>query len=83
LSERERGYVSLYLILNYNQISFFFFCQSGIFSRGIYTAGKELVDEALESIRKMAEACDSLDGVMLYKATGSGTGLVMLKIEWQ
>lgn len=47
---------------------------SNLFARGYYTIGKEYVDNCLNSIRKLVESCDSLEGIMMYHSVGGGTG---------
>jgi tubulin alpha len=44
------------------------------FARGHYTVGKEIVDLALDRIRKLADQCTGLQGFMVYQAVGGGTG---------
>jgi tubulin alpha len=44
------------------------------FARGYYTIGKEIIDLALEKIRKEAELCSSLQGFLIYHSIGGGTG---------
>jgi tubulin alpha len=44
------------------------------YARGHYTVGKELVDEVVERISKMAEQCNGLQGFMLFHSFGGGTG---------
>lgn len=44
------------------------------FARGMYTAGKEFVDLALERIRKIAETCTGLQGFLVFNSVGGGTG---------
>jgi tubulin alpha len=44
------------------------------FARGHYTIGKEIVDLALDRIRKLADMCTGLQGFMVYHAVGGGTG---------
>eukprot|EP00918_Siedleckia_nematoides_P091831 GHVU01201615.1.p1 GENE.GHVU01201615.1~~GHVU01201615.1.p1 ORF type:complete len:516 (-),score=81.65 GHVU01201615.1:964-2511(-) len=44
------------------------------FARGIYTAGKEIVDEVLDRVRGVVNQCDSLQGFMIFHAAGGGTG---------
>jgi len=44
------------------------------YARGHYTIGKELVDEALDKIRNVADSSASLQGFLLFHATGGGTG---------
>ncbi|KAG0575980.1 hypothetical protein M758_5G044600 [Ceratodon purpureus] len=44
------------------------------FARGHYTIGKEIVDLALDRVRKLADMCTGLQGFMVYHAVGGGTG---------
>jgi len=44
------------------------------YARGHYTVGKELVDLALERIRKIADACTGLQGFLIFHSVGGGTG---------
>jgi len=44
------------------------------YARGHYTIGKEIVDLALDRIRKLADNCTGLQGFMLFHAIGGGTG---------
>jgi hypothetical protein len=39
-----------------------------------YTIGKEIVDLALDRIRKLADNCTGLQGFMVFHAVGGGTG---------
>ncbi|KAG7176257.1 Tubulin beta-1 chain-like 2 [Homarus americanus] len=55
----------------------FVFGQSGAgnnWAKGHYTEGAELVDSALDSIRKECENCDCLQGFQLAHSLGGGTG---------
>ncbi|KAL3278559.1 hypothetical protein HHI36_016105 [Cryptolaemus montrouzieri] len=44
------------------------------FARGMYSIGPEMIDLAMDRIRKTAEDCCSLQGFLLYRAFGGGTG---------
>ena len=44
------------------------------FARGHYTIGKEIVDLALDRIRKLADQCTGLQGFMVFNSVGGGTG---------
>ena len=44
------------------------------FARGHYTIGKEIIEHALDRIRKMADNCTGLQGFFVYNALGGGTG---------
>ena len=43
-------------------------------STGVYTDGFELAEPALETFRREAEQCDVVKDVILFNATGGGTG---------
>lgn len=44
------------------------------YARGHYTIGKEMLDPVMNRIRKMAEQCDSLQGLLIFHSCGGGTG---------
>ena len=44
------------------------------FARGRYTAGKEILDDCLDRIRKLTDQCSGLQGFMLFHSIGGGTG---------
>lgn len=44
------------------------------FARGRYTIGKEIIDLALDKIRKLADNCTGLQGFMVTQSVGGGTG---------
>ena len=44
------------------------------FARGHYTIGKEVVDVALDRIRKLSDQCSGLQGFVVYHSVGGGTG---------
>ena len=44
------------------------------YARGRYTIGKEIIDTALDRIRKLADDCTGLDGFMIFNSVGGGTG---------
>ena len=52
----------------------FLFLRSCISARGHYTIGKEIVDQVLDRIRKLADSCTGLQGFLVFHATGGGTG---------
>jgi len=55
----------------------FIFGQSGAgnnWAKGHYTEGAELMDNALEKVRKEAEGCDCLQGFQVTHSLGGGTG---------
>mmetsp|Transcript_28675 Transcript_28675/g.69888 ORF Transcript_28675/g.69888 Transcript_28675/m.69888 type:complete len:455 (+) Transcript_28675:130-1494(+) len=44
------------------------------YARGHYTIGKEIVDLALDRIRKLADNCTGLQGFLVFNSVGGGTG---------
>jgi len=44
------------------------------FARGHYTIGKEVVDVAMDRVRRMAEHCSGLQGFAFFFSVGGGTG---------
>ncbi len=44
------------------------------YARGHYTIGKEIIDNTLDRIRKMAEVCTGLQGFLVFHSFGGGTG---------
>lgn len=44
------------------------------FARGYYTVGKEVINQAMDRLNKMAEQCDSLQGFIVQHSVGGGTG---------
>jgi len=44
------------------------------YARGHYTVGKEIVDKALDRIRKLTDQCNSLQGFLIFHSVGGGTG---------
>lgn len=44
------------------------------FARGHYSVGKEILDQSLERVRKLAENCCGLQGFLVFNALGGGTG---------
>jgi len=44
------------------------------YARGHYTIGKEIVDLALDRIRKLSDNCTGLQGFLVFNAVGGGTG---------
>jgi tubulin alpha len=44
------------------------------YARGHTTVGKEIVDLALDRLRKLADQCTGLQGFMVFNAVGGGTG---------
>ncbi|XP_066950899.1 tubulin alpha-3 chain-like [Macrobrachium rosenbergii] len=44
------------------------------YARGHYTIGKEIVDQVLDRIRKLADICSGLQGFLVFHSFGGGTG---------
>eukprot|EP00808_Paulinella_micropora_P029445 g14900.t1 len=44
------------------------------YARGHYTVGKNIVDNALDRIRRLADSCSGLQGFLVFHAVGGGTG---------
>ena len=44
------------------------------YARGHYTIGKEIIENVLENLRRMAENCSGLQGFLLFHSFGGGTG---------
>jgi tubulin alpha len=44
------------------------------YARGQYTIGKDILPHALDSIRKLANSCTSLQGFIIINSIGGGTG---------
>jgi len=44
------------------------------YARGAYTCGKEIIDLCLDRIRKLADMCSGLQGFLLFRSFGGGTG---------
>lgn len=44
------------------------------FARGHYTVGKDIIELALDRIRKIADNCTALQGFFIYNSLGGGTG---------
>jgi len=44
------------------------------YARGHYTIGKEIVDQCLDRIRKLADQCTGLQGFLVFHSFGGGTG---------
>ena len=45
-----------------------------IFARGHYTAGKEIIDQFGDRLRKLVDNCDSVQGFVVNNCVSSGTG---------
>lgn len=44
------------------------------FARGMYSIGREMIELALDRTRKVADDCRSVQGFILFRAFGGGTG---------
>ncbi|XP_002166093.1 tubulin alpha chain isoform X1 [Hydra vulgaris] len=44
------------------------------YARGHYTVGKTYIDQTLDRIRKLSEACTGLQGFLIFHSFGGGTG---------
>jgi len=44
------------------------------YARGHYTVGKELIDNVVDRVRRLADACSGLQGFFLFHSFGGGTG---------
>jgi tubulin alpha len=44
------------------------------YARGYYTSGKDIIDQVLRRVRKMAESCGGLQGFLVFHSFGGGTG---------
>ena len=44
------------------------------YARGHYTVGKEYVDQCVDRIRKLADQCSGLQGFLIFRSFGGGTG---------
>ncbi|KAG1467180.1 hypothetical protein G6F56_004554 [Rhizopus delemar] len=44
------------------------------YARGHYTVGKEMIDNVLDRIRKLADNCSGLQGFLVFHSFGGGTG---------
>merc|ERR1712168_1145757 len=44
------------------------------YARGHYTVGKELIDQVLDRVRKLADQCTGLQGFLIFHSFGGGTG---------
>ena len=44
------------------------------YARGHYTVGKEMIDTVLDKVRKLADQCNNLQGFLLFRSFGGGTG---------
>ncbi|KAA0189987.1 Tubulin alpha chain [Fasciolopsis buskii] len=44
------------------------------YARGHYTVGKDLIDQVVDRVRKLADLCGCLQGFLLFHSFGGGTG---------
>jgi len=44
------------------------------YARGHYTVGRNMIDKALDRIRKVAEQCESVQGFLVFHSVAGGTG---------
>ncbi|KAI7735418.1 hypothetical protein M8C21_033019 [Ambrosia artemisiifolia] len=44
------------------------------FARGHYTVGREIINQCVDRVRKLADNCSNLQGFMVFNAVGGGTG---------
>lgn len=44
------------------------------YARGHYTVGRDLLDDVLDRVRRMADQCDGLQGFLFTHSLGGGTG---------
>ncbi|KAL3249384.1 hypothetical protein MRX96_056042 [Rhipicephalus microplus] len=44
------------------------------YAQGHYTIGKQIVDPVLDRIRKLADQCTGLQGFLIFRSFGCGTG---------
>ncbi|XP_058526982.1 tubulin alpha-1C chain-like [Ochotona princeps] len=44
------------------------------YARGYYTVGREIIEPVQERIRKLAEQCSGLQGFLVFRSFGGGTG---------
>jgi len=44
------------------------------YARGHYTVGKEVIDGAMDRIRKIVDGCSALQGFAIFNSVGGGTG---------
>jgi tubulin alpha len=47
---------------------------SNNYARGHYTVGKELIDQVLDKVRRVADNCSGLQGFLIFHSFGGGTG---------
>ena len=44
------------------------------FARGHYTVGKEHIDQVMNTIRRLTDNCEGLQGFLVFHSFGGGTG---------
>jgi len=44
------------------------------YARGFYTVGKEVIEQVMERVRKLADQCTGLQGFLIFHSFGGGTG---------
>jgi len=44
------------------------------YARGFYTVGKEVIENVMDRIRKLADQCTGLQGFLIFHSFGGGTG---------
>lgn len=44
------------------------------YARGHYTVGKEIIDQVLNTIRRLTDNCNGLQGFLVFHSFGGGTG---------
>ncbi|XP_060923377.1 tubulin alpha-8 chain-like [Limanda limanda] len=49
-------------------------CAANNYARGRYTTGQALIEQVLDRIRKLADQCTGLQGFLIYRSFGGGTG---------
>jgi len=47
---------------------------AGNYARGHYTVGRNMIDKALDRVRKVVEQCESLQGFLVFHSVAGGTG---------
>ena len=47
---------------------------SNNYARGHYTVGKEMIDQVLDKVRRVADNCSGLQGFLVFHSFGGGTG---------
>jgi tubulin alpha len=44
------------------------------YARGHYTVGKDMAESVMDRLRKLSEACTGLQGFLVFRSFGGGTG---------